>query len=106
MQHTGLVNSGKYNILLYHRPVGVRDAKQQGIDLMLSSHTHGGQIFPATLFIKWMYEFPQGLVQLDDFTLYTSDGVGLWGPNLRLGTRNEMAIFTIRPVSEKGVKSP
>lgn len=92
-----LVKPDKYNILMYHRPVGVRDAKKHGIDLMLSGHTHGGQIFPITLIVKWLYEFPQGFVQLDNFSLYTSDGVGLWGPNLRLGTRNEMAVITIKP---------
>ncbi len=97
LQQGSLVQYEKFNILLYHRPVGVRDAKAQGVDLMLSGHTHGGQIFPATLIVKWIYEFPQGLVKLEDFTLYTSDGVGLWGPNLRLGTRNEMAVITIKP---------
>ncbi len=104
--HASLINHDKYNILLYHRPVGVLDAKQQGIDLMLSGHTHGGQIFPFTLYIKWLYEYPQGLVQLEKLTLYTSDGVGLWGPNLRFGTRNEMAVFTIKPMSEKGMRNP
>ncbi len=97
-----LVQAEKYNILLYHRPVGAIDAKQHGIDLMLSGHTHGGQIFPVTLIVKWLYEYPQGLTLLENFALYTTDGAGLWGPNLRLGTQNEIAVFTIKP--EKGLE--
>ena len=87
----------KFNILLYHRPVGALDAKAAGIDLMLSGHTHGGQIFPYTLLVKYLYPFPQGLVNMDDFNLYTTDGVGIWGPQLRLGSKNELAVFTISP---------
>ena len=67
---------------------------------MLSGHTHGGQIFPVTLIVKWLYEYPQGLTLLENFALYTTDGAGLWGPNLRLGTQNEIAVFTIKPEKE------
>ena len=92
-----LVEPGLYNILLFHRPIGVLEAKQHGIDLMLSGHTHGGQIFPVTLIVKWLNDYPQGLTLLDKFALYTTDGAGLWGPNLRLGTQNEIAVITIQP---------
>jgi len=100
LQQQQLVQPGLYNILLFHRPVGVIEAKQQGIDLMLSGHTHGGQIFPITLIVKWLNDYPQGLTLLDQFALYTTDGAGLWGPNLRLGTQNEIAVITLQPAEQ------
>jgi len=96
-QNPDLIDNSKFNLLLYHRPTGVDDAKNLGIDAMITGHTHGGQIFPYTLIVKWIFDYPQGLVQLDNFILYTSDGAGLWGPKLRLGTENEIAVFTISP---------
>jgi len=95
-----LVEPGRYNILLFHRPIGVLEAKRHGIDLMLSGHTHGGQIFPVTLIVKWLNDYSQGLTLLDKFALYTTDGAGLWGPNLRLGTQNEIAVITIQPAEQ------
>ena len=92
-----LIDKEKFNILLYHRPTEVRVAKESAIDLMLTGHTHGGQIFPITLILKLIYDFPQGLVQLDNFYLYTSDGAGLWGPKMRLGTSNEITVFHLYP---------
>ncbi len=92
-----LIDENKFNILLYHRPEGIEYARINNVDLMLTGHTHGGQIFPYTLALKFIYEYPQGLIDFGDFYLYTTDGVGLWGPKLRLGTRNEMAIFTLKP---------
>ena len=96
-----LINKDKYNILLYHRPVGILDAKTAGVDLMLSGHTHGGQYFPYTLITSSLYNFPQGLTEIKDeqgdFALYLTDGIGLWGPKMRIGTRNEIALITISP---------
>lgn len=97
LQQQQLIQTEQFNILMFHRPIGVVEAKQHGIDLMLSGHTHGGQIFPITLMVKWLNDYPQGLTLLDNFALYTTDGAGLWGPNLRLGTRNEIAVITIQP---------
>ncbi len=95
--NTALVDKNKFNILMYHRPVGVKDAARNGIDLMLSGHTHGGQFFPFTLVVEWMFGVPQGLSKHDNMWLHLSDGAGLWGPSLRLGTRNELAVISIMP---------
>lgn len=92
-----IIIKNKYNILGYHRPVGALDAKSKGVDLMVTGHTHGGQIFPFTLVLKLIYNYPQGLVDLDNFYLFTSNGVGLWGPRLRIGTKNEITIFNLIP---------
>jgi len=46
------VNRDIFSILLYHRPVGLEACDDHGVDLMLSGHTHGGQIVPFNFFIR------------------------------------------------------
>lgn len=92
-----LMDKEKFNVLLYHRPTEVLIAKERGVDLMLAGHTHGGQIYPYVWLINALNQFPQGLIKIDDFTLFTSDGVGLWGPKMRWGSKNEITIFTLSP---------
>lgn len=92
------VSRDTFSILLYHRPTAVLDAKNAGINLMLVGHTHGGQIFPYTFLIRFLFDdFPTGATTLDQFTLYHSSGVGLWGPKMLLGTENELTVITIKP---------
>lgn len=92
-----LVRPDSFNILMYHRPRGVLDAKELGIDLMLSGHTHGGQLFPYNLLVWSLFSFPQGETRLGDFVLHVTDGLGLWGPRVRLGSRNELTLITLCP---------
>ena len=96
-EKSGLVRPDSFNILMYHRPRGVLDAQELGIDLMLAGHTHGGQLFPYTLLVWSLFNFPQGVTRLDDFVLHVTDGLGLWGPRVRLGSRNELALITLCP---------
>ncbi|MEI8364009.1 MAG: metallophosphoesterase [archaeon] len=90
------VDKNEYNILLYHEPVGTKDAVNKGIDLMLSGHTHGGQVFPLTALIGLMYDYVKGEYLLDNMTLYVNQGTGLWGPKMRLSTRSEITVFNIK----------
>ena len=99
-KNTHLVKPRLFNILLYHRPTGVYDAKKAGIDLMLAGHTHGGQIFPYTFLVYFIYEYAFGFVELEKFILYTTSGAGLWGPRLRLGSTNEIIVFHLTPTKE------
>ena len=85
----------RYSILLYHRPSGWDDAIKHNIDLMLSGHTHGGQIWPFGLLVKLQFRRMLGLFSLGDKHLYVSAGTGTWGPTLRLGTRCEMTVIEI-----------
>ncbi len=86
-----------YTILLYHRPSGWDDAVAHSVDLMLSGHTHGGQIWPFGLLVKLQFRRMLGLFSQADQHLYVSAGTGTWGPTLRLGTRCEMAVIEIGP---------
>jgi len=82
----------KFNITLIHKP-SVWDKVQNYTDLMLSGHTHNGQIFPFNLFVRLQFKFKYGLYSNKDSKLYVTSGVGTWGPKMRLGTSNEIIMF-------------
>lgn len=90
------INTQKYSILLYHRPVGLEACSEKGVDLMLSGHTHGGQIIPFNLVVNKVFDRVSGIFTHGDSTLYVSQGTGTWGPVLRVGTKSEIALFNLR----------
>lgn len=71
-------------VLLAHRPKAVLVASKQGVDLQLSGHTHGGQIFPFNFLVKLSEPYVAGLAKHADTMLYVSSGTGHWGPPMRL----------------------
>ncbi|MBT06356.1 MAG: hypothetical protein CMM32_05495 [Rhodospirillaceae bacterium] len=89
--------SGKYDVLLYHRPLGWSDAFRGGVDLMLSGHTHNGQIFPFNWLVRTQFSRLQGLYSASDGSgqHYVSPGTGTWGPVMRLGSHNEITVFDL-----------
>lgn len=91
-----------YRILLYHRPDGWQAARQAGIDLMLTGHTHGGQIWPFNHVVKKRFKHLVGLFSEDGRHLYVSPGAGCWGPVMRLGTRSEMTVIDLVPSFAEG----
>lgn len=84
-----------FKILLYHRPRGLSAAANAGIHLMLSGHTHNGQIFPFNLLVRRVFERIAGLYELNGSRLYVSQGTGTWGPVMRVGTRSEITLFEL-----------
>jgi len=89
------VNRDIFSILLYHRPVGLEACDDHGVDLMLSGHTHGGQIVPFNFLVNRVFERTSGLYFHGSSSLYVSEGTGTWGPMIRLGTRSEITLFEI-----------
>lgn len=82
-------------VLLAHQP---RFAKRVGpvrVDLMLSGHTHGGQIFPFMFFVKLQQPVIAGFANLWGVPTYTSKGTGYWGPPFRIGPRGEVTELTL-----------
>jgi predicted MPP superfamily phosphohydrolase len=77
-------------ILVDHQPRNLKDAEQNGVDLQLSGHTHGGQIFPITIINSLIYEVPQGYARKGKTQYYVSSGVGNWGPPMRIGSTPEI----------------
>jgi uncharacterized protein len=87
----------KPSILLYHEPLDINEAKMAGINLQLSGHTHGGQMFPLNLVIKILYKgYNFGVFKKNGLTLSVTSGVGTWGPPLRLGSRSEIVEITLK----------
>lgn len=87
-----------FSLLLYHRPRGLTAASAAGIGLMLSGHTHNGQIFPFNLVVRNVFDKIAGLHELDQTRLYVSQGTGTWGPVMRVGTRSEITLFELECV--------
>jgi len=82
------------SILLFHSPTQMDRAKKEGISLQLSGHTHEGQIFPLRL-VTWLIwkGYDYGLYTDGNFSLYTSSGVGVWGPTMRTGNTPEIVVI-------------
>ena len=119
-----LAASGSYDpdrpsILLYHTPTNIAEyhtdsgsqqartywfpdtsmklAKDMGIDLQLSGHTHKGQIFPFGILARAIYNgYEYGLHTDGDFHLYVSSGVGTWGPPMRTEESSEIVLIQLR----------
>ena len=89
------MHHSKFKILLYHRPLGWSSASNQGIELMLSGHTHNGQIFPFNWLVKQQFKLIKGMHRDGNSHLYVSPGTGTWGPVMRLGSRNEITCIDL-----------
>ncbi len=89
--------SDKPSILLKHEPDHLEVIHKAGVSLTLAGHTHRGQIFPLNFFTWQIYKgFDYGLKRLGEAWVYTSSGVGTWGPPLRLGTKSEIILITFK----------
>jgi len=82
-------------ILLDHQPFHLEEAQQNGIDLQISGHTHEGQFFPGNLFVKNMFEIQYGYRKMGSTHYYVSSGLGIWGPQYRIGTQSEMVVIRL-----------
>ena len=89
--------SGNFNIYLKHRPE-LEEGDSSHFDLMLSGHTHGGQIFPFTILVKIFNRYLAGLYELESGAkLYVSRGTGSWGPPVRFGATPEITLIELKP---------
>jgi predicted MPP superfamily phosphohydrolase len=82
-------------ILMDHQPFRLKEAAECGVDLQLSGHTHNGQIWPINYIIRLVYELPWGYKENGDTHYYVSNGVGTWGPPVRIGNRPEIVNILI-----------
>lgn len=84
-------------LLLAHQPKQVTHAARAGVDLQLSGHTHGGQIWPFNFLVRLEQPVVHGLSRHGERTqLYTSRGTGFWGPPFRVFAPSEITLLTLR----------
>ncbi|MCI3921163.1 metallophosphoesterase [Paenibacillus sp. TRM 82003] len=81
--------------VLDHQPYEVSLAQEQGVDLLLSGHTHRGQVFPGNLITDAIYENDWGHLQKEQFHSVVTSGFGFWGPPIRLGSRSELVQLNV-----------
>lgn len=83
-------------ILLAHQPKFALEVKEEhNVDLILSGHTHGGQIFPFSLLVRLDQPYLAGLYQHNKRTqIYVNRGTGFWGPPMRILASAEITHFT------------
>jgi len=81
-------------VLLAHQPKFIEEVKN--VDLVLSGHTHGGQIFPFNYLVKLQQPYVKGLHQHNENTqIYVNKGTGFWGPPMRLGASSEITLLNL-----------
>ena len=89
------IDENSPTILLAHQPKFIEEV-QDNVDLVLSGHTHGGQLYPFRLLVKLVQPYISGLYQHSKNTqIYVNKGTGFWGPPMRLGATSEITFITI-----------
>jgi hypothetical protein len=92
------IDENKPTVLLYHLPDDFDVARQAGVDLQLSGHTHHGQFFPFNFLVKLRFPYLGGFYNNGGSCLYVSPGTGTWGPPMRWGSRCEITSLQLRPI--------
>jgi predicted MPP superfamily phosphohydrolase len=91
------IDRQKPSILLKHAPFHLQAARDEGIMLQLSGHTHHGQVFLFRFITSRVYQgYDYGLKRFGDLIVYTSSGAGTWGPPMRVDTKPEIVVITFK----------
>ena len=119
LEESGTFDSNRPSILMYHTPTNIEEdnknsmeqqnraywspdttmtlAKEAGIDLQLSGHTHKGQFFPFGFLTRRIYNgYDYGLHKDGRFHIYVTSGTGTWGPPMRIGSSSEIVAIRLR----------
>lgn len=83
-------------IFLCHSPLKAEEAASLGVGLMLSGHTHDGQIWPFGYLVRLAYPHLAGRYEVGSMSLIVSRGTGMWGPPMRLFRPSEILRITLR----------
>jgi predicted MPP superfamily phosphohydrolase len=85
-------------ILMSHIPAAavIEEARIRGVDLMLSGHTHGGQIWPFSYAVQQRFARYAGAYDVGGMLLYVTRGAGSWGPRMRLWQPGEIVRLTLK----------
>jgi predicted MPP superfamily phosphohydrolase len=88
-------DTSRASMLLAHQPVQIHDAVDFGVDLQLSGHTHGGQLWPGNIVADLANPTLAGLERYGDTQLYVSRGAGAWGPPTRVGAPSDITVVEL-----------
>lgn len=86
----------KFTVIMSHQPVYYKEMADEGEYLVLSGHTHKGQIFPFHVFTWLFYHYFYGLYRIKGSAFYVTSGAGTWGPPLRWLAPAEIPVITLR----------
>lgn len=103
LNHVGGIDPDRYSILLDHQPKEdeAHIASQSGIHLMLSGHTHNGQVWPMNWLVKLQFVYISGLYEIGEMFLYVNQGTGTLGPKMRVNSVNEITNITLSPKTSR-----
>ncbi|MFI7684462.1 metallophosphoesterase [Streptomyces griseoaurantiacus] len=82
-------------VLMAHQPAQIHEAVRHGVDLQLSGHTHGGQLFPGNFVAEAANPTVAGLDTYGDTRLYVTRGAGAWGPPTRVGAPSDITVVEL-----------
>ncbi|MFJ6463767.1 metallophosphoesterase [Streptomyces sp. NPDC091387] len=82
-------------VLMAHQPVVIDEAVAHGVDLQLSGHTHGGQLWPGNYIAELSNPTVAGLERYGDTQLYVTRGAGAWGPPVRVGAPSDITVVEL-----------
>lgn len=90
------VDTTKPLFVLDHEPREYDELEKAGVDLMMAGHTHDGQLWPTKIATDIIWENAYGLWVKNAFHAITTSGLGLFGPNMRVGTIAEVCIIHVK----------
>ncbi len=82
-------------IMLDHQPFDLKKSAAAGVHFQMSGHTHHGQLWPLNFITRMVYKVSRGLEEIDGMKVYVSNGIGTWGPPMRLGNRPEIVFINV-----------
>ncbi|WP_306317675.1 MULTISPECIES: metallophosphoesterase [unclassified Streptomyces] len=88
-------DTSRASVLMAHQPVMIHEAVKHGVDLQLSGHTHGGQLWPGNFVAAASNPTLAGLDRYGDTQLYVSRGAGAWGPPVRVGAPSDITVVQL-----------
>jgi predicted MPP superfamily phosphohydrolase len=83
-------------VLLAHQPVQVHESQRRGVDLQLSGHTHGGQMYPFSYVVRLQQPVLAGYARFGGTQLFVTRGAGFWGPPVRVGAPPDITLIELR----------
>ena len=94
--NTRHIDTSKPIIVLNHNPHFMEEDVDAGVDVALYGHTHRGQFFPANLVTDFLFEVSHGYKKSGNTHVYVTSGLGLAGPQYRIGTQSEVVVLTVK----------